>query len=124
MHPPAERSVLPPERRVGTADPEHRLAQRAQQMTGGQLTDRDFWTRSPTRPARSGLVIDMLPPELPNDPAPSIVRSFASVVNATPQPEPTSSSLFSSGTTASVRKTSLKIERPVISRIGRISMPG
>ena len=64
------------------------------------------------------------PPELPNEPAPSIVRSLASVVSATAHPPPTSPSTSSCSTRASVKKTSLKMARPVISRIGRTSMPG
>ena len=63
-------------------------------------------------------------PELPKEPAPSIVRSLASVVSATAHPSPSPPIWFSAGTRASDKNTSLKIERPVISRMGRTSMPG
>ena len=68
--------------------------------------------------------MEALDPELPKEPAPSIVRSLARVVSATDQPSPSSPIWFAAGTRASVRNTSLKIARPVISRMGRTSMPG
>jgi hypothetical protein len=64
-----------------------------------------------------------IPP--PNDePLPIDTRSLASVVRASGQPPSTSPITQSSGTNTSSRNTSLNMARPVISRSGRMSMPG
>ncbi|CNM68723.1 Uncharacterised protein [Mycobacterium tuberculosis] len=52
------------------------------------------------------------------------MRSLASVVRASRQPSLTVPTTISSGTNTLSRKTSLNSESPVISRSGRISMPG
>ncbi|CFR96012.1 Uncharacterised protein [Mycobacterium tuberculosis] len=51
-------------------------------------------------------------------------RSLASVVRASRQPSFTAPTTISSGTNTLSRKTSLNSESPVISRSGRISIPG
>ena len=55
---------------------------------------------------------------------PIATRSVASVDMATRQPSPGAPSTQSSGTNTLSRKTSLNMVRPVISRSGRMSMPG
>jgi hypothetical protein len=57
-------------------------------------------------------------------PEDSDTRSLPSVTLASPQPRFTSPTRFSCGMRTSVRKTSLKVCDPVISMIGRISIPG
>ena len=64
----------------------------------------------------------MLPPS--DEPLPSEARSWLNVVSATRQPSSSAPTRFPAGTTASLRKTSLNDERPVISRSGRTSTPG
>ena len=74
--------------------------------------------RSPTSASRASM-----PP--PNDePLPIDTRSLASVVRASGQPPSTSPITQSSGTNTSSKNTSLNISMPVISRSGRMSMPG
>ncbi len=51
-------------------------------------------------------------------------RSFIKVVRATVHPPLTSPNRWESGTRTSVKKTSLKVEPPVIWRSGRTSTPG
>ena len=54
----------------------------------------------------------------------SDTRSLPSVTLASDQPSFSSPTRFSAGSRTSVRNTSLKVWAPVISTIGRISMPG
>ena len=51
-------------------------------------------------------------------------RSLASVVRASGHPPSTAPTTISSGTKRSSKNTSLKSSSPVISRSGRMSMPG
>ena len=81
-------------------------------------------TASPARESRSSGRMLAADPELPNEPAESMVRSLARVVSTTGHPSPTSPMRLPAGTRAEVKNTSLKMARPVISRIGRTSMPG
>ena len=64
----------------------------------------------PAGASRSISRMAALDPELPNDPAPSMVRSLASVVSATDQPSPRPPIWLSAARAASVRNTSLKID--------------
>ncbi len=57
-------------------------------------------------------------------PVDSEMRSLPSVTLASRHPSLSSPTTFSAGMRTSVKKTSLKVCPPVISVIGRISMPG
>ena len=57
-------------------------------------------------------------------PSESDTRSFPRVTLASRHPSPSSPMRQSTGTGTSVRKTSLKWDWPVISVIGRTSIPG
>ena len=76
------------------------------------------------RDAHSETASEMVPAPRRLPLPPSALRSFISVVIATPQPLPTSPRRCASGMRASVKYTSLNSAWPVSWRSGRVSTPG